>query len=137
MRRALGRFGLAVCSMLFLSQSAVAFHVGAGVGPPPVIPIELAARFLDAGEHLIFVDLRPAEDFRVGRLPGARSLPFQEVPKRYSEIPRTGRVILYCACSLKEVEPAYQFLWDRGYRNISFLGEGLPGWVKQGYPLER
>jgi rhodanese-related sulfurtransferase len=92
---------------------------------------------LEAGETLVFIDLRPAEEFKAGRLPGARSIPFGDVPKRYAEIPRTSRVILYCACSLKEVLPGHQFLWDRGYRNISVLEEGFPGWVERGFPVER
>jgi rhodanese-related sulfurtransferase len=137
MMRLLDWLGVMMFLIAALSRPALAFHVGPGTGPPPVVPVEMAQRLLDAGEHLVFIDLRPAEDFRAGRLPGARSIPIEEMLKRYAEIPRTGRVILYCACSLKEVEPAYQFLWDRGYRNISFLGEGYPGWMKLGYPVDR
>jgi len=137
MRRVIGWMGLVVFSIALLSGPASAFHAGAGAGSPPLVPVELAERFLDAGEHPVFIDLRSSEEFKAGRLPGAHSIPFFEVLKRYGEIPRTGRVILYCACPLKEVEPAYQFLWDHGYRNISFLDEGFPGWVKRGYRLER
>jgi rhodanese-related sulfurtransferase len=137
MRRGRGWFGLVVLSTALLIRPAFAFHEGVGAGTPPVVPAELAQRLLDAGEHVIFIDLRPTEEFKAGRLPGARSIPFWDVLKRYAEIPRTGRVIFYCACPLKEVQPAYQFLWDHGYRNISFLEEGFPGWVKRGYPVER
>ena len=129
--------GLVVISAVLLIRPVSAFHVGAGPGPLPIVPAEPAQRMLDAGEKPIFIDLRPAEEFKAGRLPGARSLPFSDVPKRYAEIPRTGRVILYCACPLKEVQPSYQFLWDKGYRNISVLDEGFPGWIKRGYPVER
>jgi len=137
MRRVLGWFGLVVFSAALLIRPASAFHEGVGAGTLPVIPVELAQRLLDAGEHPIFIDLRPAEEFKAGRLPGARSIPFWDILKRYAEIPRTGRVIFYCACPLKDVQPAYQFLWDHGFRNISFLEEGFPGWVKRGYPVER
>jgi rhodanese-related sulfurtransferase len=137
MRRALGLFGLVVFLIALSSRPALAFHAGVGAGTPPVVPVEMAQRLLDAGEHPVFVDLRPAEEFKAGRLPGARSIPFWDVLKRYAEIPRTGRVILYCSCPLKDVEPVYQFLWDQGYRNISFLGEGYPGWAKLGYQVER
>jgi rhodanese-related sulfurtransferase len=137
MSRVLGRMGLVVFSIALLSRPVLAFHVGVGAGTPPLVPVELAERFLDAGEHPVFIDLRPPEEYKAGRLPGAHSIPSSEVLKRYAEIPRTGRVILYCTCPLREVEPAYQFLWDHGYRNISFLDEGFPGWVKRGYPLER
>ncbi len=137
MRRVLARFGLMVFSAVLLIRPAFAFHEGAGPGTLPIIPVEMAQRLLDAGEHLVFIDLRPAEEFKAGRLPGARSIPFWDVLKRYAEIPRTGRVIAYCACPLNDVLPAYQFLWDHGYRNITFLDEGFLGWVKRGYPVER
>jgi rhodanese-related sulfurtransferase len=137
MRRVLGWLGVVMFWIAALSRPALAFHVGPAAESPPVVPVEMAKRLLDAGEHPVFIDLRPAEDFRAGRLPGAHSIPMVEFPKRYAEIPRTGRVILYCACNLKEVEPIYQFLRDHEYRNISFLGEGYPGWMKLGYQVER
>jgi rhodanese-related sulfurtransferase len=137
MRRAPGWVGLALLSTVLWIRPAFAFHEGMGAGPLPVVAVDLAERLLDAGEHVIFIDLRPAEEFKAGRLPGARSIPYWDILKRYGEIPRTGRVIFYCACTLKEVQPAYQFLWDHGFRNISFLEEGFPGWVKRGYPVER
>lgn len=129
--------GLTVLLAALLIRPVFAFHSGAGTVPLPIVPAELAQRMLEAGETLVFIDLRPAEEFKAGRLPGARSIPFGDVPKRYAEIPRTSRVILYCACSLKEVLPGHQFLWDRGYRNISVLEEGFPGWVERGFPVER
>ena len=137
MRRALGWVGLVVVSTALLIRPGFAFHAGIGAGALPVVPAEMAQRLLDAGESLSFIDLRPAEEFKTGHLPGARSIPFWEVLKRYAEIPQTGRVILYCACSLNDVQPAYQFLWDHGYRNLAFLGEGFSGWVKRGYRVDR
>lgn len=118
--------------------SALPASAGHGTGGPVLaIPAEYAKRLLDEGDQPIFVDLRPAGEFRKSRLPGARSLPLSELRRRYAEIPRTSRVILYCACPPLEVQAAYQFLRDEGYRNISVMEEGFPGWVKRGYPLER
>jgi len=31
---------------------------------------------------------------------------------------------------------AYKKLYAKGYRNLSVLDEGIPGWVEQGYPTE-
>jgi rhodanese-related sulfurtransferase len=129
--------GVTLVATALMAEPAFAFHGGDGTGPAPVVAAEMAQRLLDAGEPLSFIDLRPAEEFKTGHLPGARSIPFWDVLKQYAEIPRTGRVILYCACPPNEVQPAYQFLWDHGYRNVSFLGEGFPGWVKRGYRVER
>ena len=114
---------------------ALAGH-GTG-GPMLAIPPDYAKRLVDEGDRPIFFDLRPAEAFGKGRVPGARSLPLSDLRRRAGEVPRTGRVILYCACPPLEVQAAYQFLRDQGYRNTSVMEDGFPGWVKLGYPVER
>jgi len=91
---------------------------------------------LDSGEKLLFIDLRPAKEFHEQRLPGARSIPLAELPKRLGEIPRAGRVVLYCACRPGDDAYANFFLRDNGYRNIAVMEEGFSGWVKRKYPVE-
>jgi rhodanese-related sulfurtransferase len=103
----------------------------------PTVQAEYVKRLLGAGEPVILIDLRSGESFGQGRLPGARSVPLAQLRRRYGEIPRTGLVILYCACPPEEMMAAYRFLNDEGYRNVSVLEEGFAGWVKRGYGLER
>jgi len=100
------------------------------------LPAERAKQLLDAGEKLTFIDLRPAKDFQQNRLPGARSIPLGELASRYNEIPKNGRVVLYCDCKTYDVADRAVFLEYRGYRNIFIMPEGYVGWVKRGYPLE-
>ena len=100
------------------------------------ITAEHAKQLFDAGEKLVFVDLRPAKDYQQSRLPGARSLPLAEVANRFGEIPKTGRVVLYCDCKTYDVADRAVFLEYRGYRNIFIMPEGYSGWVKRGYPLD-
>jgi rhodanese-related sulfurtransferase len=97
---------------------------------------ERAKQLLDAGEKLIFIDLRPAKEFQQNRLPGARSIPIAELANRYNEIPKSGRVVLYCECKPYDVADRAVFLEYRGYRNIFIMPEGYSGWTKRGYPLE-
>jgi rhodanese-related sulfurtransferase len=97
---------------------------------------ERAKQLLDAGEKLIFIDLRPVKEFQQNRLPGARSIPIAELPSRYNEIPKSGRVVLYCECKPYDVADRAVFLEYRGYRNIFIMPEGYSGWTKRGYPLE-
>jgi len=103
----------------------------------PMAP-ERAKRLLDGGEKLWLIDLRAARDFKQRRLPGARSLPLEELDKRYHEIPQAGRVVLYCACPPGRVEEAsaYQLLRSFGYRNVSVLDGGFEEWLRRGYPVE-
>lgn len=93
-------------------------------------------QLMDAGEKLVFIDLRPAKEYQEKRLPGARSIPIGEVASRFAEIPKNGRVILYCDCKPYDVADRAVFLEYRGYRNIFIMPEGFAGWVKRGYPLE-
>jgi len=100
------------------------------------LPAERAKQLLDAGEKLFFVDLRPTKEFQQNRLPGARSIPLAEIANRFNEIPKSGRVVLYCDCKPYDVADRAVFLEYRGYRNIFIMPEGYSGWVKRGYPLE-
>lgn len=127
-------------SILWVALSgapAPASHGGNGSGPPPVIQPEYAQQLLEAGEAVIFIDLRSAKEFQTSRLPGARSIPFWDLLSRYREVPRVGRVVLYCECSPAEIQDPYRFLWDQGYRNLTVLQDGFTGWTKRGYPVER
>jgi rhodanese-related sulfurtransferase len=100
------------------------------------LPAERAKQLMDAGEKLVFVDMRPAQEYQQSRLPGARSLPIAEVANRFSEIPKSGRVVLYCDCKPYDIADRAVFLEYRGYRNIFIMPEGYSGWVKRGYPIE-
>jgi rhodanese-related sulfurtransferase len=110
------------------------------LGPMPVVPVipaEHVKGSLDSGEQITLIDLRPAPEYEVRRLPRARSVPLSELRERYTEIPRTSRVILYCTCQPGEDWHAYELLFVRGYRNIVMLAGGFSGWLERGYPLEQ
>jgi len=100
------------------------------------ISAERVKQLMDAGEKLVFFDMRPAKEYKQNRLPGARSLPLAEVANRFNEIPKSGRVVLYCDCKTYDIADRAVFLEYRGYRNIFIMPEGYSGWVKRGYPLE-
>jgi len=100
------------------------------------ISAERVKQLLDAGEKMVFIDMRPAKEYQQSRLPGARSLPIAEVANRFSEIPKSGRVVLYCDCKPYDIADRAVFLEYRGYRNIFIMPEGYSGWVKRGYPTE-
>ena len=98
---------------------------------------ERVKQLMDAGEKLTFIDMRPAKEYQQTRLPGAKSMPIAEVANRFNEIPKTGRVILYCDCKPYDIADRAVFLEYRGFRNIFIMPEGYAGWVNRGYPLEK
>jgi rhodanese-related sulfurtransferase len=101
------------------------------------IPAERVKNLLDGGEKILLVDLRPAGDFQKARLPGAISIPISELQKRHQEIPKSGRVILYCACPPGGVDESYSYLalQGKGYRNVSVLEDGFSGWAQRKFPV--
>jgi len=137
-RRGIKRKAIALLLSLWLVWSfPTAAFGGHGVEDSiETIAPDRAKMLLDSGEKLVFIDLRPAKEFQKNRLPGARSIPIADLEKRFSEIPKAGRVILYCACTINEIADRAVFLEYRGYKNIFVMLEGYPGWVKRGYPVE-
>jgi rhodanese-related sulfurtransferase len=128
---------LAGCVLVATVAPVDATH---SLGPTPVsqlVAAEGLQRRLTARERLTLIDLRPTDDYEMSRLPRARSIPLAELRARYAEIPKTGPVVLYCACELGEGRHAYELLHVRGYRNIVELVGGFSRWVELGYPLER
>jgi rhodanese-related sulfurtransferase len=100
------------------------------------VAAERVRQLMDAGEKLTLIDLRPVRDFQEKRLPGARSFPLSEFTIRANEIPKSGRVVLYCDCLLYQLVESAKLLETRGHRNVSVMLEGFSGWRRLGYPVE-
>src|SRR4029453_6835771 len=88
---------------------------GAGHTPGAAFPTlrsDAVKRLLDVKEPVVLVDMRKAAEYRAGHLPGAISLPMAALARRYREIPKAARVVLYCQCPLEEMGGVYSFLSD-------------------------
>ena len=135
MKRALRKWAL-IC----LGSALAALPAAAGHGPDwTVLTIQAAyvKHLLEAGQRVILIDLRTVEEYRKSRLPGALSIPLSELRGRFQDIPKTGLVVLYCACPSAEIHAAYLFLRDQSYRNLAVMDGDFSFWVKMGYPVER
>src|SRR5262249_23752412 len=87
----------------------------------------------------VVVDLRSEitreQDGR--RIPGARIVRLDEVPKRVDEFPLDREVIFYCSCP-NEASAAYaaRQLMNLGCTRVRPLLGGLEAWVSAGYEVE-
>lgn len=82
------------------------------------------------------LDVRPADEFEAGHIPGALSVPVAELRKRLRELPKGREVVAYCrgrycVYSLEAVT----LLRKNGYRARRAV-EGLPDWRAAGFPVE-
>lgn len=98
-----------------------------------------AAELLDrARKGLVTVlDVRPAEEFEAGHLPGAVNIPIEQLGKRLGELPKRREVVAYCRgpYCLMSFE-AVELLRKKGHK-ARRLENGLPEWRLAGLPVER
>jgi rhodanese-related sulfurtransferase/DNA-binding transcriptional ArsR family regulator len=86
---------------------------------------------------VVVLDVRPAEEYAAGHLPGAVNIPIHQLQKRLKELPRRKEVIAYCRgpyCLMSY--DAVSLLRRRGIR-ARRLEKGLPEWRAAGLPVER
>lgn len=84
---------------------------------------------------VILLDVRPAEEYRAAHIPGAVSVPLEELTRRLSRLPRDKEIVAYCRgpyCVLAIA--AVKKLRARGF-SAARLEDGIPEWRAQGFPL--
>ncbi len=99
----------------------------------PVTREELARRLSEGLVTLI--DVRPAEEFAAGHIPGAINVPLGELPARMASLPRARPVVAYCRgpyCVF--AFEAVAALRARGYE-ARRLADGYPEWWAAGRPV--
>ncbi len=94
---------------------------------------ELLAR-ARAGE-VVVLDVRPAEEYEAGHIPGAISLPLEHLEARLDELDPGVEVVAYCRGPLCLLAPqAVAALRERG-RAAHCLEDGMPEWRQAGLPV--
>ena len=79
-----------------------------------------ARKLVAAGARLI--DVRSAEEFGRGHLPGAVNIPVQEIDRRLGEVgPTEGDVVVYCRSGHRSGRAA-QLLREHGFTRVHNLG---------------
>jgi thiosulfate/3-mercaptopyruvate sulfurtransferase len=94
---------------------------------------------------LILLDLREARDFRIGHLPGARSLPFLHFSRDLKAEVRAGwpgadrattPLVLYCyGTDCVRSRKGSALAAQLGFRDVLWFRGGIREWREAGYPL--
>jgi rhodanese-related sulfurtransferase/DNA-binding HxlR family transcriptional regulator len=82
------------------------------------------------------LDVRPADEFAAGHLPGAVNIPMSELEERLAELDPEHEIVAYCRgpyCVLSF--EAVTALRAKGFK-VRRLQDGLPEWKAAGLPLE-
>jgi rhodanese-related sulfurtransferase len=82
--------------------------------------------------EVVMLDVRPAEEYRAGHIPGALSMPIQELKRRLSELPKSQEIVAYCRgpyCVFSD--QAVELLRAKGFQAVR-LDEGILDWRARG-----
>ncbi len=79
-------------------------------------------------ESVKFIDTRDVDQFDTGTIPGAHHIEWRQVLERMDEIPKAGKVILFCNTGSLSSQATFA-LRVAGFDNVVVLQSGYQGWI--------
>src|SRR5262249_37705060 len=101
---------------------------------------ELAGRIDQArtapADAPLVIDVRQAEEYRTGHIPGSVHITAGSLPDRLAELPLDRPIATVCASGLR-AGVAASILRAGGFRDVSWVASGVPAWKAAGHPIVR
>jgi protein-disulfide isomerase/rhodanese-related sulfurtransferase len=98
------------------------------------------------GDHsqAVFVDVRSAEAFQSGHIPGALNMPINSFEHNWTRLPKNKMIVLYESgnsagdiCAFSRSAGRILLSQGFGYKDVNVYRDGLAGWRKAGLPVKR
>ena len=86
-------------------------------------------------KEVVILDARPASEYAAGHIPGAISIPVDDLSRRLKELPKGKEYVAYCRgpyCVY--ADRAVELLLAKG-RRARRLKDGFPEWRAAGFPV--
>jgi molybdopterin/thiamine biosynthesis adenylyltransferase/rhodanese-related sulfurtransferase len=96
---------------------------------PGVTPKELKAR-IDAGNAPVILDVREPHEIAICRIPGSRTIPLGELPRRLDELDRTSEIVVHCKSGGRSAK-AVGVLRQAGFADARNLSGGILRWINE------
>ncbi|MGA3327484.1 MAG: thioredoxin domain-containing protein [Terriglobia bacterium] len=136
----LGLFGSAPGGVLtsFQSGAETCSEAEAAMKQPTLIGTAQLRELLTGKTKPLFVDVQPAKEFAVGRIPGAINIPVDEMAQRWSTLPKDRVIVLYESGRSTDIcasaRAAGRTLLEHSYPfdHVKVYQDGLAGWQKSG-----
>ena len=104
----------------------------------PMMSVEQVKQKLDAGEDVLLLDVRSANDFvgEQGHVEGAKLIPLEELAKSIDEIEDFQEKTVMTICRTdKRSAKAAQILAKNGFADVHVVKQGMTDWNEKGYPV--
>jgi rhodanese-related sulfurtransferase/DNA-binding transcriptional ArsR family regulator len=115
------------------AEQAARSYLGDVGALEPVARDELVRRLHD--RQVLVLDVRPKSEYAAGHIPGAVSMPHDQLAARLAELPQGADIVAYCRGRYCVFAPdAVRLLRARGFSARPLQG-GLPDWRHAGLPV--
>jgi hydroxyacylglutathione hydrolase len=83
----------------------------------------------------LVIDVRQLTEYASGHVPGAVHLAAGDLPQRLAELPRDRPIAVVCASGYRS-SVAASLVKGAGFKDVSWVAEGVPAWKAAGLPVE-
>lgn len=95
-----------------------------------------AKTLLDGNKKVYLLDVRTPQEYSQGKLAGSVLIPIGEFERRIGEVPKNRPIIVYCAVGSRSRSVA-GFLSQQGYKDVYNMTDGIVGWYRNGFPIQK
>jgi rhodanese-related sulfurtransferase len=95
-----------------------------------------AKALLDKNKNIYLLDVRTPQEYGQGKLAGSVLIPIGEFERRIGEVPKNKTIVVYCAVGSRSL-PVANFLSQQGYKDVYNMTDGIVGWYRNGFPVQR
>ena len=95
-----------------------------------------AKALLDRNKNIYLLDVRTPQEYSQGKLAGSVLIPIGEFERRAGEVPKNRTIVVYCAVGSRS-KPVAGFLAQQGYKEVYNMTDGIVGWYRNGFPIQR
>lgn len=95
-----------------------------------------AKSLLEKNKKVFLLDVRTPDERRQGYIAGSTLIPIDVMEKRIGEVPKNRPVLVYCAVGSRSGVVA-QALARLGYGEVYNMKDGILGWYRNGFPIQR
>ena len=88
---------------------------------------------IDNGEVFI-MDVRTKQEYDEGHIRDSTLIPVQDIDKRFNELPRDKKILVYCRSGHRSVQ-ASEILVNNGFKEIYNMKGGITDWMNSGYDV--
>ena len=131
-------FLAAVLAAPLLGADPVPAATTATVSAPKNISVDDAEKLLKSDSKVIVLDVRTADEFKDGHIPGAKNVDFfsDDFAKQVAALDKSKTYVVHCAAGGRSAKACKVFEKEQ-LPSVYHLNEGFKAWEKAGKPVEK